>query len=1505
MKKILLKITVIILMQAMLLNCAWAQGIEYAPERSTLAPQMNLPVNNFMAGFNKLLTEIRGPEQHMIKIEENFNVGDVQIEQRRYETEPLRGEVMRPVVGVTLNGKNYWIGNGYHLAVTLPNGKKIYWGGEHNLSYSFFFEHYRDKAKDIINKGGLIWKFIDAHKDLGRDPLPMFVHKRNDWRDEVKAGYSTLLFSEFLRYLLTRGLASKLYMARSLDKVSEIIADRKVSVPGEKCGLKQLAAKQAEGGVADIDIDIVIGEDGWLPMMERGIAEKRFEEMKPYLLSIAENSELCFLSNSSEITLYFSKRPAHIEPSYAVAFNAQLVRDLAERAQEETMVFRGRKELQQQIDMLKGKLLHVSRRKVLHEKIKALEYLMRTLNAITVQDDNIFIYPVFQEEAVATLKRYRTKFIVHFASPDKDAGEIRKNGGIVLSAAILNQAVKDSEDNKVYGRARIPAHEIVQAILLARAAGIDEINNIQMSSEAAEAIREFYDKLALARKLDEKIIRDCTQALKGSDFSERHIKQAVADIDTNKLIDYGFAKYPYEDNSQFEQIIQDFKNLIGEKQKKEEKKEVVIYAIGLGKEPTEAVELVEMFNAAVLRTLGKEKAKEWTVRLIGIDINEEPLEKARPVFEAINNKRYFDKPLAVNIQMELACANALDVDRLQQIGKSGKADYVFHRHVTYFNKHISQGAITIKDINHDNLPYILNAYLSIRNILSSLCKENTRYVTDPVDSALMPQMLQEEYIPVLRIPGAVILTNNHFFGSNQLPEDDLMNRGTGIYLIKNPGNILEVGLKGFCEGIAKQQDFEGRRIRREDVTRELERNGWNVLQAAAVFGTNTKRIRSVVGRRTIEQGRKKIKEREKEMIICALEAYGWNVKEAANALEIYPSRIYNVLTLNFIRTGRKKAALILREKVKAVLKGHNWNVLETSRDPLLLELRLGPSEINTILSRGWIARQRKQYNDEQAEKEKREIIKAIKMFLKHNDCLIKVAQYLGIARATLNDKLARYSISFTDMKFDEDRVVPVLKLTKGNVSRAGQRLGIDAGVLMERFGIQIEKIKKEHEENIRKQRTVLVADAIEAQRGDKARTAAEIGIAEKTLHEWMDKYYLFEISPATLHAYRLEVKLMVIDNIFSNIKQKAFSLDRSNENAARMFHRTSDFHLFRAAEIMKGLDAYIEKVYPAFELAAKINACGRTIKSLQTFIVNHQPGKSAEYLFLIDRLEDIIETVDFYERDMEKLGFTSFSAKPDARTARLSNEELINDIRKAMPSSKSKNPDWRQFNILIEELKLRDGVDVIVEKDEINQAWFSPRAYIRNLSMGEDNFIRYAAENIAQHVEHGTALVIRQKFKDYTQITVMDNGDGFVNRYNNGKVKVEDAIICKRSFGSKKGYAGVFQNHGQALTLVVSYPDISIIKQPGESAIILPAISENSRIPIIEPQVVSGAENAKKIGTEITGYFYNQPNEFVRKKDWRSYLAQKLRSKLSAEMPALKNKKAKVNKFNLLVEQAI
>ena len=89
--------------------------------------------------------------------------------------------------------------------------------------------------------------------------------------------------------------------------------------------------------------------------------------------------------------------------------------------------------------------------------------------------------------------------------------------------------------------------------------------------------------------------------------------------------------------------------------------------------------------------------------------------------------------------------------------------------------------------------------------------------------------------------------------------------------------------------------------------------------------------------------------------------------------------------------------------------------------------------------------------------EKQEILEAIDVFIKHNDCLVRVAAYLDIAKATLNDKLAKYKIRFSDIKFSEERVLPVLKQTQGNITEASSQLGIDKDVLRNKFRKEIER----------------------------------------------------------------------------------------------------------------------------------------------------------------------------------------------------------------------------------------------------------------------------------------------------------------------------------------------------------------------------------------------------------------------------------------------------------------
>jgi len=166
----------------------------------------------------------------------------------------------------------------------------------------------------------------------------------------------------------------------------------------------------------------------------------------------------------------------------------------------------------------------------------------------------------------------------------------------------------------------------------------------------------------------------------------------------------------------------------------------------------------------------------------------------------------------MKVETELVRANAWDLSKLKQIGQNKKGDYLFHRHVIYLNMNISEVSIDIKDINPNTLRYVLNGYLSIHNIISTLGKENSRYIAEPTNLVLLSRGIAEKDLPVLRIPGAQLLTYNHFYPQEPIWKQGLENRGTGIYLIANPNEVAKKGLKGFCEVISKQQDFQKEQV---------------------------------------------------------------------------------------------------------------------------------------------------------------------------------------------------------------------------------------------------------------------------------------------------------------------------------------------------------------------------------------------------------------------------------------------------------------------------------------------------------------------------------------------------------------------------------------------------------------------------------------------------------------------------------------------------------------------
>jgi len=232
----------------------------------------------------------------------SYSFKDVEIEQRQYPVSSP-ASVVFPTVILEINNRAYEVGGENFLVITLANGKKIYWGGQHNLSYSFFFENFKEKAAELIEAGGVLWFHIDNHVDLGsyeeanRRSLDTGV-----WQKEIEHGYAHLSFANYMGYLLQTKVVSDLHRASSLEEIVE--GKWAIDSPS----------------VVDFDVDVILDNTGKTRL---GLLEKA------KLLSIFNQADVVFMTNSSELSAFNLGVPLHIDPHLAISTNAKFIQELA------------------------------------------------------------------------------------------------------------------------------------------------------------------------------------------------------------------------------------------------------------------------------------------------------------------------------------------------------------------------------------------------------------------------------------------------------------------------------------------------------------------------------------------------------------------------------------------------------------------------------------------------------------------------------------------------------------------------------------------------------------------------------------------------------------------------------------------------------------------------------------------------------------------------------------------------------------------------------------------------------------------------------------------------------------------------------------------------------------------------------------------------------------------------------------------------------------------------
>ncbi len=186
----------------------------------------------------------------------------------------------------------------------------------------------------------------------------------------------------------------------------------------------------------------------------------------------------------------------------------------------------------------------------------------------------------------------------------------------------------------------------------------------------------------------------------------------------------------------------------------------------------------------------------------------------------------------------------------------------------------------------------------------------------------------------------------------------------------------------------------------------------------------------------------------------------------------------------------------------------------------------------------------------------------------------------------------------------------------------------------------------------------------------------------------------------------------------------------------------------------------------------------------------------------------------------------------------LSVDELISKLGRALPGYEEENPDYTEVYEIIGKLEERRDVEIMlfggskmnkknfqtIEKEakekgikitrqwNPNQRFWEIYSFFYELTKiflpkAERFVLSLLLENGQQHVAEGIVFVVAQfKKGNYTKMTVIDNGKGFVDK-GGKEIPIEDAIKWEKSFGNNGDL-------GQALTMAVGTSDFSIIETP-------------------------------------------------------------------------------------------
>ncbi len=287
----------------------------------------------------------------------------------------------------------------------------------------------------------------------------------------------------------------------------------------------------------------------------------------------------------------------------------------------------------------------------------------------------------------------------------------------------------------------------------------------------------------------------------GIDMTPAQISEALSFRKTGSDLgilgeSFGFDNTFYGDWNQSKWIAEDLKALLLRKAG-EGDRSLLIYEIGLGEVLRETEQIIGML-AEVLASLEREKAlqpKEWDIRIIALDVFDraQGIAKLNDDFKSVMEEH--------NIHLKFAQATTLDLKTIESISAGKKGDYVLNRYTDYLNYLSKEFQFQFNKLYSQyssDKSTILATYISIRNMLQTFIKPGGILIVEPV-SRLTQFDMKDFQTPVLRIPGARVLSVNELDSNPTVPAGSFADQGTGIYRIDDPAAFRRAGIKGWLE----------------------------------------------------------------------------------------------------------------------------------------------------------------------------------------------------------------------------------------------------------------------------------------------------------------------------------------------------------------------------------------------------------------------------------------------------------------------------------------------------------------------------------------------------------------------------------------------------------------------------------------------------------------------------------------------------------------------------------